>query len=104
MFEMPTVGAPVMLAAPLAASDIPLKATAWECPRLMDSPHFAQGVKCPTNILDRLHHNSLQSGSAGPIDVRGCVIEEQEFLRLKSDTSRNETKRFRIRLSVVEFR
>src|SRR5215471_6110695 len=68
MFGKPTVGAQVMLAAPLAALDIPLKVLVW------DDGNGAVSVSynSPEFLAER-HH--LEGALHAPFDAVGSIVE-----------------------------
>ena len=69
MFGKPTVGAAVMLAAPLPALDIPLKVLAWE------NRNGAVSVSYnPPGFLAERHH--LEGELRAPFDAVESIVEE----------------------------
>ena len=68
MFGKPTVGAAVMLAAPLAALDIPLKVLVWE------DRNGAVSVSCNSpGFLAERHH--LEGALRAPFDAVESIVE-----------------------------
>ncbi len=69
MFGKPTVGAAVMLAAPLAALDIPLKVLVWEDKNAVVSVSY----NSPGFMAER-HH--LEGALRAPFDAVESIVEE----------------------------
>jgi uncharacterized protein (DUF302 family) len=69
MFGKPTVGAAVMLAAPLAALDIPLKVLVWEDKNAVVSVSY----NSPGFMAER-HH--LEGAMRAPFDAVESIVEE----------------------------
>ena len=69
MFGKPTVGAAVMLAAPLAALDIPLKVLVWEDKNAVVSVSY----NSPGFMAER-HH--LKGALRAPFDAVESIVEE----------------------------
>jgi len=69
MFGKPTVGAAVMLAAPLAALDIPLKVLAWE----NRNGAVSVSYNSPGFLAER-HH--LEGQLRAPFDAVESIVEE----------------------------
>ena len=67
MFGKPTVGATVMLAAPLAALDIPLKVLVWE-----DANGAVVSYNSPDFLAER-HH--LDGALRAPFDAVESIVE-----------------------------
>ena len=68
MFGKPTVGAAVMLAAPLAALDIPLKVLVWDDGKGAVSPSY----NSPGFLAER-HH--LEGALRAPFDAVASIVE-----------------------------
>ena len=68
MFGKPTVGAAVMLAAPLAASDIPLKVLVWEGA----NGAVAVSYNSPAFLAERYH---LEGPQRAPFDAVESIVE-----------------------------
>ena len=70
MFGKPTVGAAEMLAAPLAALDIPLKVLVWE-----DKNGAVSVSYDSSGFLAELHH--LHDAQRAPFDAVESIVEAQ---------------------------
>src|SRR5262249_1672092 len=68
MFGKPTVGAGVMLAAPLAALDLPLKVLVWEDRNGAVSVSY----NSPEFLAERLH---LEGALRAPFDAVASIVE-----------------------------
>src|SRR5262245_33691230 len=68
MFGKPTVGAAVMLAAPLAALDIPLKVLVWADRNGAVSVSY----NSPESLAERLH---LEGAQRAPFDAVASIVE-----------------------------
>src|SRR5262245_46904123 len=68
MFGKPTVGAAVMLAAPLAALDIPLKVLVWED----GNGAVSVSYNSPESLAERLH---LEGAQRAPFDAVASIVE-----------------------------
>src|SRR6266540_2956586 len=94
IFGSPAGGTPIMLAAPLAALDLPLKVLVWEDPAggsfvsYVDPAYFAASVRWYLH-QSLLRHpstsSSEQSGAIGAVTARGAATEhEWDADRLRS--------------------
>ena len=68
MFGKPTVGAAIMVAAPLAALDIPLKVLVWED----GNGAVSVSYNAPTFLAERYH---LEGSLRAPFDAVESIVE-----------------------------
>ena len=68
MFGKPTVGAEVMLAAPLAALDLPLKVLVWED----GNGAVSVSYNSPGFLAERLH---IEGGQLAPFNAVESIVE-----------------------------